>query len=248
LKDEEYNMKFKLLCCEVFVRETCIAIAASPHTVDPEFSKKNAHEKPYELKEMLQKKINETHGDYDAILLGYGLCGNSIAGITAMDIPVVIPRAHDCCTIFLGSKEKFVEHFKDNLSREWSSAGYMERGDSYLRDSDTGRMLGLDQSYYDFFEKYGEENAEYLWETLHPKNNDNEIIYIDIPETSHLGYCDKLRNIAKGDDKNLRVIEGNMRLIDNLIKGIWNEDEFLLLKPGQTVKPCYDFEKVIDIK
>jgi hypothetical protein len=165
-----------------------------------------------------------------------------------MDIPVVIPRAHDCCTIFLGSKEKFVEHFKDNLSREWSSAGYMERGDSYLKDSDTGRMLGLDQSYNDFVEKYGEENAEYLWETLHPKNNDNEIIYIDIPETSHLGYCDKLKNIAKNENKKLRVIQGDMRLIDNLIKGSWNEEEFLLLKPGQTVKPCYDFEKVIDIK
>ena len=31
-------MRFKLICCEVFFREACFAIAKSIDTVDPEFT------------------------------------------------------------------------------------------------------------------------------------------------------------------------------------------------------------------
>jgi len=97
------------------------------NTIDPMFTPKGTHEKPDNLRELIQNGIEEADkaGCYDAVLLGYGLCGNATNGITAGSIPLVIPRAHDCCTLFLGSKGKFIEYFGENPSLEWSSSGYM---------------------------------------------------------------------------------------------------------------------------
>lgn len=240
-------MKYKFICCEVFMREACLAIANTNNTIDPEFTPKGAHEESKVLRELIQKKIDETEvqEEYDAILLGFGLCGNSTEGIRARSIPLVMPRAHDCCTIFLGSKEKFIEHFKDNLSKEWSSTGYMERGSSYLRDSDLDKTLGFRTSYEEFVELYGEENADYLWETLHPKIEDNELIFIDIPETSKLRYSEKLKEFAEKEGKTVKVLQGDMRLIRKLVDGEWDEEEFLIVQPGKMIKSQYDYEKVV---
>ncbi len=242
-------MKFKLICCEVFLREACLVIAQTPHTVDPVFTPKGAHENSDRLRELIQEKIDETPPDsgYDAILLGFGLCGNSTLGITARSVPLVIPRAHDCCTIFLGSRLKFYEYFKDDLSAEWSSTGYMERGDSYLRETETGKLLGLDRTYEEYVEMYGEENARYIWETLHPSREDQDLIFIEIPETSHLGYKEKLEKLACEQNKKVRVLDGDIRLIRALLYGQWNDDEFLVVPPGKTIKAVYDYDRIVSI-
>jgi hypothetical protein len=245
-----FFMRLKLICCEVFMREMCLAIAKTENIVDPEFTPKDAHEKPDYLRRLIQNGIDavSVSEGYDAVLLGFGLCGNSTAGIKARSIPLVIPRAHDCCTIFLGGKQKFVEYFKDNLSAEWSSAGYMERGDSYLRDTDTGKLLGLDKDYQQLIDKYGDENAKYIWETLHPTPNTNQAIYIEVPELAHLGYLDRIKSLAKKQGKTVRVLEGDMRLIKNLVGGNWNKDEFLVVPPGKEITAVYDQEEILSLK
>lgn len=242
-------MKYKLICCEVFTREVCLAIASTPNIVDPDFTPKGAHESPDYLRQTIQEKIYEVENTpgYDAILLGYGLCGNAVDGITAGSVPLVIPRAHDCCTIFLGSRKKFYEEFKDNLSAEWSSAGYMERGEGYLRTTDTGKFLGLDQSYNDLVEKYGEENAVFIWETLHPQPLHKEMIFIDIPQFSSLGYKEALKSVADEQGRELKVLQGDMRLIEHLISGNWDENEFLIVPPGKKIIPCYDFDTIMTV-
>jgi hypothetical protein len=242
-------MRYKLICCEVFLREACLCIANSPYTVDPDFTPKGAHDMSSYLRELLQRKIDEAEeqGVYDAILLGYGLCGNGTVGLKSTKTPLVIPRAHDCCTIFLGSREKFIEYFKDDLSAEWSSVGYMERGDNYTRLTDTTQMLGLDMEYEELVQKYGEDNAQYLWETLHPEKNSKELIYIDIPETSHPEYLDKLKQEAEKQGKTVRILPGEIRLIQALVNGSWDEKDFLVVPAGREIKGVYDQVKVVTI-
>ncbi len=240
-------MRYKLICCEVFVREACLAIATSPHTVDPEFTPKGAHDDSSHLRELLQGLMDtaEAKGEYDAILLGFGLCGNSTIGLKTKKIPMIIPRAHDCCTLFLGSRDKFVEHFKDNLSAEWSTTGYMERGDTYTRETNTTEMLGLDMGYEEYVRLYGEDNAKYLWETLHPQPTSKELIYIDVPETTQPEYLIKLREEAAKQGKTVRILPGSMILIRKLVHGDWDEKDFLVVPAGKETKGVYDQDSVI---
>ena len=242
-------MKLKLICCEVFLREACLILSSSPHTIDPEFTPKGSHDNPAQLRKLLQDKINSipSSAGYDAVLLGYGICGNATAGLTAGSVPLIIPRAHDCCTILLGSRERFVECFQKNLSAEWSSAGYMERGENYLREAAVGRMLGLDKSYDEYVARYGEENAKYIWETLHPELPDSEWIFIDIPETANLGFRERFQTQAVTAGKGLKVLTGDLRLLKGLLTGAWESREFLRVPPGQTIQPVYDQDQVMTV-
>lgn len=242
-------MHLKLLACEVFVREASLYIATTPNIVYPEFLPKGAHDEPAELRRLLQTKIEEAEkqASYDAILLCYGLCGNTLEGLKAGRLPLIIPRAHDCCTLFLGSKEKFLQFFGDRLSAKWTSVGYLERNSSSL-DGEGPRvhtMLGLDKSYQELVRKYGEENAKYIWETLHPGAEDNELIYIETPETANLGYETKLRETAHCEGKQFTKIEGDASLIRDLINGRWDSKRYLTVQPGEVVRSAYDYDRVI---
>jgi hypothetical protein len=181
----------KLICCDVLFRMACRAAAISRNIIDIEFTRLQSHVEPAVLRKEIQGLIDkaEAEGVYEAILLGYGLCGNSTAGLRARGRPLVIPRAHDCCTLFLGSRENFAENFGGRLSAQWSSHGYLERSHDYSGGTDLNKGIGLDKDYAALVEQYGEENAEYIWETLHPAHNvgKGERIYIDVPPFDNPG-------------------------------------------------------------
>ena len=115
--------------------------------------------------------------NYDAILLLFGVCGNATVGIQARRTRLVIPRAHDCCTILLGSKASFTEHFGKAPSTPFSSAGYIERGSYFLRTEDDGSAhVQMGDSYQALVEKYGEEDAKYIWAEMYPEHKDRKSV------------------------------------------------------------------------
>ncbi|MCX7765473.1 MAG: DUF1638 domain-containing protein [Candidatus Sumerlaeia bacterium] len=244
-------MYLKLIACEVFTREICYCVARTPHIVDIEFTPKGAHDKSEYLRQEIQLRIDATQQSprkYDAILLGYGLCGNATVNLLARDTPLVIPRAHDCCTILLGSKEKYKLYFGRNPSLMFSSSGYMERGDSYVKEASVSKLLGLDKNYADYVAQYGEENARFLFDNLFSKMTlppENKIIFIEVPETQHLGYSAKCRQQAQAEGREFIQLPGDIRLIKHLLYGEWNNDEFLIVKPHQRTVGVYDAEEII---
>ena len=247
-------MLLKLVACEVFMREICHCVARTPHTIDMEFTEKAAHDKSEFLREVIQSKIDATEKDskkYDAILLCYGLCGNSTNNLLSRNTKIIIPRAHDCCTIFLGSKNRFKEHFAENPSLPFSSTGYTERGDFYLREPSINGVLGLDKSYEEYVKLYGEENAKYIIETLDSnfkEGRDDKVVFIEVPETQHLGYADKCRTKAQSEGKEFVQLQGDIRLIRNLLFGEWNSEDFLTIEPLQRTVGVYDWEEIIRAK
>ena len=106
-------MRYRIICCDVLEGEINYILSGTEHSYDIVYTKKAEHEKPDELRVRIQALIDDSSG-FDAILLGYGLCGNTIAGLRVREIPVVVPRAHDCCTLFLGSRKRFNEIFEGN--------------------------------------------------------------------------------------------------------------------------------------
>ena len=241
-------MRLNLIACDVLFRELCSLVSRSPHIYDLVFTEKNAHNKSEELKRIIQEHINQSEGKgFDAILLAYGLCGNASVGVKAQDTKIVIPRAHDCCTLFLGSKERFREHFQDHPSQPFSSAGYMERGENMFHDSLEQEELSRSDEYKHYVKEYGEENAGHIYATMHPPRPESEsVVYIDMPDTAHLGYADVCRRKAEEQGLEFLLLEGSTELLRKLVNGEWNESDFLILQPGETSKGIYDWERIID--
>jgi hypothetical protein len=254
----------KLIACEVFYREACLSIATSPHRVDVEFTDKGAHNESANLRALLQAKIDAAEAasqPWDAILLGFGICGNSTVNLEARKTRLVIPRAHDCCTIFLGSRQKFCEHFKDNPSLPFSSVGYAERGwtegsqaeHTFFHEpgTTTGFLLG-DKSWEKYVVEYGEENARYIMETLGASvdgsmtdRNDNRVVFIQTPEFASLGFADLARAEADATGRKYVELPGDMRLVRKLVHGEWESEEFLVVQPGRKIAGVYDWDRVV---
>ncbi len=242
-------MYLKLIACNVLLREICREVAASPHTFDLYFTEKGEHENCDRLRSIIQREIRsaeESGKPYDAILLGYGLCGNATVGLGSDTFSLVLPRAHDCCTLFLGSKRKFQELFASNPSRPFAAPGYMERGTEPFQTSLSRKFLGLDKSYEEYVALYGEENARYIMETLSSKTaEDQTLVYIAMPGTEHLGWEERCKKEAEEKGKRFIRVEGDTRLIHNLVYGIWDPEEFLLVPRGQKIAPLYDWDQVV---
>ncbi|MDW8320289.1 MAG: DUF1638 domain-containing protein [Armatimonadota bacterium] len=243
-------MLLKLIACEVLTREVCRYVADSPHTVDLEFTPKGAHDNADHLRTIIQSRIDEAERSvrqYEAILLGYGLCGNSTLNLTARKTRLVIPRAHDCCTLFLGSRQKFKEHFADAPSTPFSAVGYMERDGAYKRESSLNSAAGLYATLEEYIAQYGEENGRYIFETLHASikaAEGNRVVFIEQPETRHLNYLQRCCLLAQQEGKELVVLEGSGRLLRKLVYGEWDE-EFLIVEPGQRIVGVYDWDEVV---
>jgi len=241
-------MRLKMISCEVFAREANYCASLSPHIVDIEFTEKDAHDHSPTLRQLIQKKIDavdQSETPYDAVLLGYGLCGNAILGLEARSIPLVLPRAHDCCTVCLGSRKRFEQEFRDNPSTPFSSSGYLERGGSYLREPTLEDLAGTGDTYQEYVEKYGEENARYIMEAMTVSHGDNRLVYIDVPEFSHLGYAEECRKRAEADGRDFVLLPGDIRLIRMLTAGQWDDEEFQVVEPGQTIVATYDWDRIV---
>ena len=245
-------MLLKIIACDVFTREVCYCVAKSPHAIDLEFTPKGAHSDSDALRKLLQEKIEAAHVSerkYDAIVLCLGICGNSTIGLISPGTPLVIPRAHDCCTLFLGSKERFKELFGNRPSTPFSSVGYIEHGEEYVREADPVRQqLGLDQSYDDYVRKYGEDNAKYIWETLHPDNasqKQDQVVFIKMPEFDDSSLAAECRQKAAEEGNQFEEIEGSLELIRKLIFGEWNEQDFLVVQEGESITGVYDWDAVV---
>lgn len=239
-------MRYRMISCEVFARPAYRAAAKSPHIVDIVFTRLRSHVNPHQLRNEIQAFIDSAAEGYDAVLLGYGLCGNGTAGLKARNIPLVIPRAHDCCTIFLGSREAFLGHFGQTPSARWSSICYYERLGGWDTDCAAGVTTSEQADYMEeLIRQYGEENARYIMEMMTPKNDIGFLTFIDIEGFEDPEARESFVTYAKQSGKETRFITGSTRLIDALVNGDWNDEEFLVVPPGAEIIPVYDHKTII---
>lgn len=245
-------MKFKLITCEIFYREFSTAVARSPHMVDVEFLPKGLHDiGAADMRNRLQSAIDRVeNAAYDAILIGYGLCNNGIVSLTSRDTSLVIPRAHDCITLFLGSKERYLDYFQNNPGVYFQTTGWIERGEvnGELSQLGIGQKLKIKQSFEDLVTRYGEENARYLWEQIGSlEKNYHKMTFIEMGIEPDSSFERLAAEKAGARGWEYEKVRGDMGMFYRLVNGIWNEREFLVVPPGCHAAPTYD-DKIIGLK
>jgi hypothetical protein len=242
-------MRLKLIACEILYREVCAVVARSTNQVDVEFMPKGLHDQGQQL--MHQRlaetlaKVDETV--YDAVALGYGLCSNGIVGLATRTIPLVVPRAHDCITLFLGSKEAYCDYFFSHPGVYFRTTGWLERGGQLhqnVPDSIQSRS-GLVQSYEELVARYGEDNAKFLHEQLgNLTQHYRQITFITTGVEPDDRFERQARDEAASRDWDFELLPGSLCLLEKLVSGQWNEEDFLVLPPRTRVAAAYD-ERII---
>ncbi|MBN1221402.1 MAG: DUF1638 domain-containing protein [Anaerolineae bacterium] len=237
-------MRLKCLGCEVLARPLYLCAAQSPHIVDIQLLRRGLHNTPPDLRAQLQHHIDTAAGEnYDAVVLAYGLCGQATAGLVARDTPVVMPRAHDCITIYLGSRQRYQEQFENHKGTYWYTLDYMERRDEHDRSSlalGSGLEVDLTAVYDEYVEKYGQDNADYLMEVMGAwQQHYQRAAYVDLG----VGNGREIEAQAQADAARrgwiFERVAGDLVLIRRLVGGDW-ETDFLVLQPGQKLTMTYD--------
>lgn len=238
-------MHFKVIACNVLRRELYACAARSPHLVEVVLLPQGLHQQPAVLRQEVQRAIDAplitrvrtqynccgflaaADQPYDAILLGYALCSNGAAGVVARECPVVIPRAHDCISLLLGSSARYQEYFDAHPGTYWYSCGWIE----------TCLMPGkerYEQTLAEYTRKYGEDNARYLMEMEADwYRNYRRAAYIDWGFPGQAQDKAYTRQCAADLRWEYDELTGEPGLLQRLVDGNWSDAEFLVLKPGQ---------------
>ena len=229
---------YYVIACHVLWRELCHYASVSENVFDLHFVEQGLHNTPDILRKELQQAIDGGKGEYDAVLLGYGLCCNGLAGITARKTRLVVMRGHDCITFLLGSKERYREYFDSHPGTYWYSPGWI----------DTGSMPGkerYEETLKKYVKEYGDDNAGYLMEAEQGwfKNYSNAA-YVDLDFTDTGKFKEYTRESAKWLKWNYDELKGDPGLVKRFLDGKWDDEDFLVVEPGETITASHD-DKII---
>lgn len=247
---------FKVIACEIAFREICRAAAITPSILDLEFLNQGLHDQPSQGRLEIQKRIDAVPaGRYDAILIGYGLCSSILNGLHCPHTPLTIPRAHDCITFFLGSKERYQRCFSERPGTYYYTSGWLEcrtrRGGEVAQGFGGFLPAGSSESrrreYEGWVAKYGEEQARYLAEVMAGwSSHYTHGVWINFDFTRPLKLEDQVRQVCRERGWQYEELPGDLGLLQRWLDGKWSDQEFLVVPPGRTVTPSVD-EQVITL-
>ncbi|MFN7997905.1 MAG: DUF1638 domain-containing protein [Bryobacteraceae bacterium] len=237
-------MRLKLISCDVLYRETCAAVSRSVNQVDVEFLRKGLHDLvACDMCQQLQEAVDRVDPEtYDAVLMGYGLCGTGLVGLTAHKLRIVVPRAHDCITLFLGDKERYLHYFQENPGVYFTTTGWIERGERLGDLNQPGMQVrGIEMSHEELVAKYGEENAAFLEEELGAyKKQYRQYTFIQMGLEPDDRFERHTQERATERGWKFEKVLGDMTLIETLVNGPWDDKRFLVVEPGWRVVARYD--------
>lgn len=201
------------------------------HIVRRENFEMGLHDQPTSLRTRLAGAIGRAEADptVETVVLVYGLCGLALVDLAPRRCPLVVPRAHDCVTLFLGSKERYAASMRADPGLYWYSPGWN-------RDK---RVPGPDreaQLRATYTAKFGAEDAEALLEMERESFRQHTGAgYTDLGlpgDEQHRAYAE---SCAQSLGWSLTTHRGDPSLLRDLLHGPWDEARFLVVPPGRRI-------------
>jgi len=237
-------MRYKVLACKALFRELSLLASQTRTMLDITYMRQGLHDTPDLLRRALQEEIDKvdsntdlhsneqkTGRSFDAILLGYGLCSNGVAGLSSKKHTLVVPRSDDCIGLFLGSYQKYREYFDTHPGTYWYNASWIENA---YTPSENSRRLKLEE----YTELYGEDNALYLVDVETTTKNYNNAAYVDWDELPFPACEQYTRDAAAYFGWHFDKVKGGSGWLRDLIEGR-HDSRFAIARPGEKLAADY---------
>ncbi len=218
------------ICCEVLrieIEKILSELGISPQI---HFIEQGLHDTPDELRKTLQQKVDELERqNVPEIILGYGLCGKGLYGLTSRHATLIIPSIHDCIPLLLGCDQQEAGMLSQNGSTFWLSPGW-------LRYSQLNFIRSREKRQKEYEELYGLDNALYLMEQealwLQHYTNACFIEWSGISEREKL--LQEAKFVAQDAKLPFRIVDGKDSFLKALLSG-GNDERFLRVPPHKTI-------------
>lgn len=232
-----------VIACAVLEDEVRHFAKPFPHITHIEVLPQGLHNEPERLRGEVQDAIGRVEASFpevSAIALAYGLCSRGVEGIRPSRCRVGLPRAHDCITLLLGSRERYGDYVARHPGTYWYSPGWN-------RCHVPPGPERYERLFQEYREKYGEEDAEFLMEQEQSWfRKYNRATYVHLGP----GHTETDINFSKGCADWLGwafdIQAGDPGLVRDLLCGAWDDARFIVIGPGQTARMTAD-DRVVEV-
>ncbi len=200
------------------------------------------HRDPDRLNELVKREIalaGERNEPLDAILLGYGICSHGTVGVSSDTYRIVVPRAHDCITLFLGSRERYLDEFSRAPGTYWFTPGFISgRMQPGMSEKYAGVYRQFEENFEAYRERYGdEETAKYIIDNQEQAwiKNYSRGAYVESGLPGGDALRRKARKFCEARCWRFEEVHGDLGLVLDLISGKWDPERFLVLEPGESL-------------
>ena len=241
-------MKNIAIVCDVMKNEFTKFKRKKFNNLDYIFLEQHLHDTPDIMRKKLQEVIDEVSDKYEKIVLGYGLCSNGVVGLRSDKHEIIISRVDDCISLFLGSKERYIEEFKKDPATYYLCKGWIEYGGDPYRGYLvwTGQEDKIPKEWFRGKERYGKKYDEPIAKFLFFEmlKNYNRVVLINNNDIDkiHRDYTkDMVTLMSEVLKKEIIFTEmkGSFILLEKLVKVKWNNNDFIRIKPGQKILQEY---------
>ncbi len=177
------------------------------------------HDNPAYMRKIIIEQLKDLPEEIDTILVAMGFCGGSWENI-CLNKRIVIPKVDDCITLLLYTDDQW------HLSLK-------KPGHMYLRDSDV-KEYSITAMYNKLRQKYGGRNGDIIFRSMFAHYTNVDIIDTGVYDCYSESYVAQAQEDANLIGAVLDYTEGSNLILEKLVSGQW-EQQFLILKPGQTL-------------
>jgi hypothetical protein len=211
-------MRTLIVACRTLEDELNFALKKTKLEYPVEWIESGLHNTPKKLNARLREVLDSVEAD--RVLLAMGFCGDSIQGITPKSFELIVPRVDDCISLLIGSMEA-----RAKVSRE-HAAYFLTEG--WMRGE---RNLAVEYQYT--LEKYGEEEAQSIAKAMYGHYRTLGLLDTGIRPLQPL--IESTKKIADTLKLEQKVIPATVAYIEQLLKGPWRGDSFIVKAPGEEI-------------
>jgi len=225
-----------VIACGVLEPEVRHFARNCPHIRELVFLPQGLHDDPARMQRELQAAIDraEANPAIAAVVLVYGLCSRGVENLRHARCPLVIARAHDCVTLFLGDKDRYAARQREHPGTYWFNPGWIRGGASPGPE----REARLRREYA---AKFGEDNVEYLLETDRAGlAHYDRAAYVGLGLGDPQKEAEYTRSCAACLGWGFDQVPGDPALLQALLNGEWDEKRFLVVPPRHVIRLTAD--------